>query len=149
LARTTAGQWRRDVQQSLDTLLAADYDHIAVCGHSMGGTLALDAAAHRPVTATFLVNPALSFRLLDGIGAALSPVLQYIVPTVGRLAGDTTNPPVAEAAYAGTPVAAVQHLATLVWIARRTLANIQSPVTLFQSFHVHVVPASSANILQR
>ncbi|HIW47200.1 MAG TPA: alpha/beta fold hydrolase [Candidatus Yaniella excrementigallinarum] len=149
LARTTAGQWRRDVQQSLDTLLAADYDHIAVCGHSMGGTLALDAAAHRPVTATFLVNPALSFRFLDGIGAALSPVLQYIVPTVGPLAGDINKPHVSEEAYPRTPVAAVQQLAKLFWITRRNLANIQSPVTLYQSFHDHVVPASSANILQR
>ncbi len=149
LAGTTAGQWRRDVQQSLDTLLGADYDHIAVCGHSMGGTLALDAAAHRHITATFVINPALSFRFLDGIGAALSPILQYIVPTVGPLAGDVKKPNVSEMAYSRTPVAAVQQLAKLFWTTRRNLSSVRSPVTLYQSINDHLVPASSAKILQR
>lgn len=149
LARATAGQWRRDTQQSLDTLLAANYDHVAVCGHSMGGTLAMDAAAHRPVTATFVINPALSFRFLHGIGAALSPILQYIVPTVGPLAGDINKPNISEIAYSRTPVAAVQQLAKLFWTTRRNLSSVQSPVTLYRSSHDHLVPASSANILQR
>src|SRR5699024_8808100 len=87
LARTTAGQRRRDVQQSLDTLLAAEYDHIAFCCRSMGATFAFAAAARRRVTSTFLVYPALRHPCNDCICTTLSSVLQYIVPPGAPLVG--------------------------------------------------------------
>ena len=99
LARTKAGRWRTDVQQELDTLLAGPYDAVAVGGLSMGGALALDAAAHRPVNATFVVNPALSFKVSDRLGVFLSPLVHRLVPTVGPLAGDVNKPGVSESAY--------------------------------------------------
>lgn len=148
LAETTAGQWRRDVQQATDTLLNQDYDKIAVAGLSMGGTLALDAAAHRPVDATFVVNPALSFKFLDQLGVYLSPLLHRVLPTVGPLAGDINKPGTTEVAYDRTPVAAVQQLARLFRATRRHLSNISAPVTLYQSAHDHIVPRSSAKILR-
>lgn len=148
LSQTTAYQWRADVQQALDALLDSGFDRIAVGGLSLGGALALDAAAHRPVDATFVVNPALSFKPLDGLGVFLSPFARRLMPTVGPLAGDIKKPAVQEIAYDRTPVAAVQQLARLLWTTRRNLSHIKSPVTLYWSTQDHVVPSSSARILE-
>lgn len=147
LGRTRAEQWRRDVQHSLDELLAQGFDRIAVAGLSMGGTLALDAASNRPVDAVFVVNPGLSFRALDQLGVYLSPLVQWVLPTVGPLAGDINKPDVSESAYDRTPVAAVHQLARLFRTTRRQLANITAPVTLYWSEEDHLVPRSSARIL--
>lgn len=149
LARTTAGQWRRDVQQALDELLSQGYDRVAVAGLSMGGTLALDAASNRPVDAVFVVNPGLSFRPLDQLGVYLSPLMQWVIPTVGPLAGDVRKPGVTEGAYDRTPLAAVEQLAKLFSVTRRHLADITAPVTLYWSPEDHILPRSSAQILRR
>ena len=67
------------------------------------------------------------FRFLDGIGAALSPVLQYIVPTVGPLAGDINKPHVSRKTPQDTCRSSTTTSKTF-WITRRNLANIQSPL---------------------
>lgn len=149
LAQTKAGQWRTDVQQELDALLAGPYDAVAVAGLSMGGALALDAAAHRQVNVAFVVNPGLSFKALDRLGVFLSPLIHRIVPTVGPLAGDVKKPGAPESAYARTPVPAVQQLAQLFRTVRRNLFRVRCPVTLYLSRRDHIVPPSSARILER
>lgn len=149
LAHTSAGQWRRDVQRAVDELLTQGFDKLAVAGLSMGGTLALDAASHRPVDATLVVNPALSFKTLDRLGVSLSPLFDRMIPTVGPLAGDVHKPGVAEEAYDRTPVAAVQELGKLFRTTRRQLGTIASPVTLYWSTRDHIVPSSSARILRQ
>lgn len=149
LAKTSAGHWRRAVQQGLDHMLSAGYDRVAVGGLSLGGALALDAAAHRRVDATFVVNPALSFKPLDGFGVALSPLMQRMIPTVGPLAGDIKKPGVTETAYHRTPVPAVEELAKLFRTVRGRLEAVTSPVTLYKSSIDRIVPASSAKILRR
>ncbi|GAA4110520.1 alpha/beta hydrolase [Enteractinococcus coprophilus] len=149
LAQTDAGQWRRQIQQTLDHTFVQGFDRLAVAGLSLGGTLALDAAAHRAVDATLLVNPALSFKPLDQLGVALSPLFQRLIPTVGPLAGDIKKAGVLEDAYDRTPVPAVAELAKLIRTVRSRLAQISSPVTLYWSSEDHVVPATSAKILRR
>ncbi|HJF14860.1 MAG TPA: alpha/beta fold hydrolase [Enteractinococcus helveticum] len=149
LAQTRAGQWRQQVQQTVDNMLMQNYDHIAVAGLSLGGTLALDAAAHRMVDATFLVNPALTFKPVDQLGVALSPLFQRIIPTVGPLAGDIQKAGVVEEAYDRTPVPAVVELAKLFRTVRRQLTDIQSPVTLYCSTEDHIVPPTTAKLLRR
>ncbi|NWN88974.1 MAG: alpha/beta fold hydrolase [Micrococcaceae bacterium] len=148
LSCTTARQWRIDVQQALDGLFRQGFDHIAVGGLSMGGTLALDAAANRPVDVTFVVNPALSFKPLDCVGAIASSFIHRLVPTVGPLAGDIKKPGVSEQAYDRTPTAAVHQLARLFSTARRRLSRISAPVKLYWSTQDHIVPASSAKTLE-
>lgn len=149
LAETTAGQWRADVQRELDKLLLdASFTHIAVGGLSMGGALALDAAAHRHIDVTLVVNPGLSFSWSDRFGVWASPLLSRLVPTVGPLAGDVQKPDVREIAYDRTPVAAVTELAKLFRTTRQTLGKISCPVTLYWSPQDHIVPASSAKILR-
>lgn len=149
LAQTRAGRWRHQVQQTLDHMLDQDYDRVAVGGLSLGGALALDAAAHRAIDATFVVNPALSFKPLDNLGVALSPLMQRIIPTVGPLAGDVKKPGVTETAYERTPVPAVEELAKLFRTVRQRLSTITSSITLYKSTIDHIVPASTAKIMQR
>lgn len=149
LAQTTAEQWRRGVQRTLDAIFAEGFDKIAVAGLSMGGTLALDAARHRPVDATLVVNPALSFKPKDQLGVFLAPLMDQIIPTVGPLAGDINKPGVTEEAYQRTPVAAVHQLARLFATTRRRLDKIESPVVLYWSPRDQIVPKSSARILRR
>ena len=149
LSHTTAEHWRTNVQQALDTLFREGFDHIAVGGLSMGGALALDAAANRPIDVTFVVNPALSFKPLDRAGAIASPLIHHLVPTVGPLAGDIKKPGVAEGAYDRTPTAAVHQLARLFSTTKRHLSRISAPVKLYWSTQDHIVPASAAKILER
>lgn len=149
LAQTKAGHWRRQVQQVVDALLSEEFNHVAVGGLSMGGALALDAAANRQVSAVFVVNPGLSFKLFDGIGAVLAPLIAPFTPTVGPLAGDIKKPQTHEAAYDRTPVAAVHELAKLFRVTRQHLPRINAPVTLYRSRTDHIVPTSSSSILAR
>lgn len=149
LARTSAGSWRTDVQQALDGLLDGRFDHIAVGGLSLGGTLALDASAHRAIDATFVVNPGLQLSPLDSLGAFFAPLIHRVVPTVGPLAGDIQKTNVVEVAYDRTPVAAVGELGKLFSKVRKLLAQIASPVTLYWSPKDHILPKSSAKIVQR
>lgn len=149
LAQTQAGQWRRQVQQTVDHMLSQGHDRVAVAGLSMGGALALDAATHRRLDAILLVNPALSFKPLDQLGVALSPLFQRVIPTVGPLAGDIKKAGVSEAAYDRTPVPAVAELAKLFRTVRGRLGHIATPVTLYQSAKDHIVPSTSAKLLRR
>lgn len=149
LAQTDAGQWRRQIQLTLDHISLQGFDRLAVAGLSLGGTLALDATAHRAVDATFVVNPALSLKPLDQLGVALSPLFQRLIPTIGPLAGDIKKGGVVEVAYDRTPVPAVAELAKLIRTVRGRLTQISSPVTLYWSSDDHIVPATSAEILRR
>lgn len=149
LANTSAGRWREDAQRAFDSLRCAGFDRIAVGGLSMGGTLALDTTAHRTVDATFVVNPGLSFKVLDSIGVLFSPLLRYVLPTVGPLAGDINRPDVHEPAYHRTPTAAVEQLARLFRTVRGNLTRIQSPVTLYWSPQDHIVSPRTPRILKR
>src|SRR5699024_3245483 len=124
-------------------------DVAAVAGLWAGGALASDAARIRPVDAGFQVDSGLSFRPLDQLGVYLSPLLQWVIPTVGPLAGDVRKPGVTEGAYDRTPVAAVEQLAKLFSVTRRHLADITAPVTLYWSPEDHILPRSSARILRR
>src|SRR5690625_3606858 len=72
LAQTRAGQWRRDVQRAIDTLLTQDFDRVALAGLSMCGARAVDVASHEPLHATVVVNTALSFKFFDWLRSYLS-----------------------------------------------------------------------------
>lgn len=145
LAATRADEIRAAVRAELDDALAR-HRRVVVGGLSMGGALALDAAAHRPVAAVLVVNPALRF----GRPAALAaPVLRHAVPSVAAIAGDIADPDAREVAYDRTPVAGVAELGRIQRAARRGLGRITAPVTVFRSAVDAVVPASSHRTLLR
>lgn len=153
LVEVSAGQWRDDVRRAIDELLTGVYgepvDELVLAGLSMGGTLALDAAAHRPATHVLLVNPALRLKPLDALGGLLAPVLKHVVPTVAPIADDIAREGVSEHAYPRTPIAPVAELAALERAVRAELRRITARVTVFRSATDRVVPESSMRALRR
>lgn len=145
LEDVTADDWRATARDTVDRLLAA-HDRVVVAGLSMGGTLALDAAAHRPVSGAVIVNPALRFA---SPAAPLAGLLKYVVRSVAPIANDAVRPGVDEQAYPRTPVAAVHHVGALQSAVRAALPRITSPVFAFISSTDHVVPRSSLDVLGR
>ena len=143
LESVQAEELRATARDTVDTLLNQHPD-VAVAGLSMGGALALDAAAHRPVIATVVVNPALRFA---SPLAPLAPALKHLVRSVAPIADDLVRPGVSEHAYPRTPVAAVAQLGRIQAAARRGLPRIDSPVLAFASRTDHVVPARSITAL--
>ncbi|MDI3331802.1 MAG: alpha/beta fold hydrolase [Micrococcus sp.] len=145
LEDVTADDWRATARVTVDRLLAV-HDRVIVGGLSMGGALALDAAAHRPVSGAVVVNPGLRFASLL---APLAGLLKFAVRSVAPIANDAARPGVDEQAYPRTPVAAVQQVGALQSTARAGLPRIQAPVLAFRSSTDHVVPRSSMDVLGR
>jgi carboxylesterase len=145
LERVPASAWRAAARHTVD-LLRATHDRVFLAGLSMGGALALDAAAHRPVDGVMVVNPALRFA---SPLAPLAGILKYARRTVAPVANDARRPDVDEQAYPRTPVAAVQQLGIVQSAARAGLPSIDAPVLAFHSTIDHVVPASSLDSLAR
>ena len=143
LESVQAEELRATARDTVDALLNQHPD-VAVAGLSMGGALALDAAAHRPVIATVVVNPA---RRFASALAPLTPLLRHAVRSVAPIADDTVRPDAQEHAYPRTPVAGVAQLGRLQSAVRRGLAQIQGPVLAFASRTDHVVPARSLTAL--
>ncbi|MDO5634790.1 MAG: alpha/beta fold hydrolase [Micrococcus sp.] len=144
LARVRADQWRAAVREHVDTLMAA-HDRVVVAGLSMGGALALDAAAHRDLAGCIVVNPSLVFGQRI---AHAAPVLRWLVPSVAPIANDAVTD-VNEGAYARTPVAGVAQVGALHRAVRRELGAIRCPVQSFYSVDDHVVPTRSQDVLLR
>lgn len=148
--RVSAGHWRDDVRQAVDSLhyQGEPVDEIVVAGLSMGATLALDAAAHREVSHVLLVNPALRLKTLDAWGGALAPLLHRVIPSVKPVADDIARPGVTEGAYPRTPVAAVAELAALIRTVVPQLTSVTAPITVFRADQDHVIPESSMQVLR-
>lgn len=145
LAATGADEIRGAVREAVDRELSR-HRHVVVAGISMGGALALDAAAHRPVSAAIVVNPALRFA---SPLAPLAPALAPFVPSVAPIANDIADPDARELAYPRTPVAGVAAIGRIQRAARRALPRITAPVTVFRSARDAVVPAASHRTLLR
>ncbi|NUL44848.1 alpha/beta fold hydrolase [Cellulosimicrobium funkei] len=145
LERVTAADWRAAARQTVDDLLPT-HEHVFVAGLSMGGALALDAAAHRPVAGTVVVNPALRFA---SAAAPLAGLLRFAVRTVAPIANDTVRSDADERAYPRTPLAGVRQVGAVQTAARRGLPDVDSPVLAFRSTTDHVVPHSSLTALER
>ncbi|MFC7402140.1 alpha/beta hydrolase [Citricoccus sp. GCM10030269] len=145
LETVTAADWRSAVRETVDGLLAS-HQQVFVAGLSMGGALALDAAAHRRVAGVVLVNPALRFA---SPVAPLAWLLKHAVRSVAPIANDIVRPGGDEMAYPRTSVAGVQQVGTVQSAARAGLARIDAPVLAFHSTTDHVVPRSSMASLGR
>lgn len=145
LEHITASQWREAARRTVDALLST-HEHVFVAGLSMGGALALDAAAHRGVAGAVVVNPGLRFA---SPVAPLAGCLKHAVRTVSPIANDSVCPDADERAYPRTPVAGVQQVGRLQAAARRGLGHITAPVLAFRSTTDHVVPRSSITALSR
>lgn len=145
LESVVAAEWRSAARNTVDALLAV-HERVVVGGLSMGGALALDAAAHRPVSGVIVVNPALRFA---SRAAPLAGLLRYLVRTVAPIAGDAVRPDVDEQAYPRTPVRAVHQVGLLQAAARSGLGRVECPVLAFRSGTDRVVPPACVDLLGR
>nr|WP_329609224.1 alpha/beta fold hydrolase [Arthrobacter sp. ATA002] len=126
--------------------LAEGTDRVFAAGLSMGGTLALRLAAHRPVAGVAVVNPGLT---IDDPRARYSGLLKYVQKSVPAIANNIKLEGQDEGAYSRTPVGGVHQLMRLFKDTTAVLPRITSPVLAFRSTVDLVVPESSMDVLRR
>ena len=148
LARTRYGDWYGAVDRLVDHLTQR-CRRVAVVGHSLGGTVALDLAARRSrdIAAVVVINPAI--RAPAGLLPRLSGLLQYLVPFVPReLAGMPTNDiardGIEEGAYALVPARAARSLLLELDRVRAGLLDVTAPLLVVRSLEDHTVSPSDA-----
>ncbi len=128
LARVRWQDWAAVVDEAVSE--AAGNGPVTILGISMGGALALQAAANRhEIRRVILVNPSLTFRhpLLP-----LLPMLKYVVRSMpnGRQVRD---PAVEYAGYPRVPTAAVDQMRRLWREVARRLPEVGQPLLVFRS----------------
>ncbi|MET4061337.1 carboxylesterase [Arthrobacter sp. UYP6] len=145
LARTPWESWYDAYDQAYQQL-AARTDRVVAAGLSMGGTLALRLAAHRPVAGVAVVNPGLT---IDDPRARYSGLLKYVLRSVPAIANSIKLEGQDEGAYGRTPVGGVHQLMRLFKDTTASLPRISAPVIVFRSTVDPVVPESSMDVLRR
>lgn len=137
--------WYGEADRAL-TGLRERCDWVAVCGLSMGGTLALRLAEQRPedVGALALVNPVVQLTRLD---LKALPLVRRVVPSFPGIRNDIKKPGQDEIAYDRTPLHALASQTQLWRDTRRDLGRVRAPLVLFKSREDHVVDPSSARVV--
>ncbi len=143
--RTGWADWYGELERAFEDL-ASRHDTVAVCGLSMGGSLALRLAAEHAdrISAVVLVNPAVN---MDRKELVVLPVLKHVLPGLPGIGNDIKKPGVTEASYDVTPLKAL-HSMLVGWRALvPRLGDVTAPVLLFHSTDDHVVDPSSKGII--
>ena len=129
--------------------LSQDCDSVAVCGLSMGGTLAINLALEEPsVAGLVLVNP-LCEPPAESFLEILRSTLESGIETFEGIGSDIAKPGSMEMAYPQTPLRPLLTLFESVEKISRRLDQITIPVLLFSSTQDHVVPPSNGDLLER
>ncbi len=128
--------------------LAARCERVAVTGLSMGGTLTCWLAEQHPeIAGIAVVNPLVEppdAEFLDGIRSLIEAGTEVI----DGIGSDIAKEGVVEAAYPGTPLAAVLSLFEGVASVKARLADIRCPALLLSSREDHVVDPVSGDVLE-
>jgi len=147
MLRTTWTDWSTAALDAHD-VLAGRADQIVVMGLSMGGTLALFTALHRPtVKGVICVNP-VTIPQPDDVVTMLHEMIADGADVAPGVGSDIADPDVVEVAYDGTPLAPLLSLVDdgLAPMAGR-FGEMRMPLRLFTSRQDHVVePANSENL---
>ncbi len=129
LARTRWQEWAETVD--LAVRAAAERGPVTVVGISMGGALALLAAATRPqVQGVVLVNPSLT---LSNPLLPLLPVLKHVVPSIASTGQQVIDPDVDYHGYDRVPLAAVDQMRRLWRHLGPRLRDVRQPLLAFRS----------------
>ena len=129
--------------------LAAHCDQVAVAGLSMGGTLTCWLAEQHPeIAGIAVVNPLIEapddeFR--NGIRALLDAGTEVF----DAIGSDIAKEGAVEAAYSGTPLAALLSLFEAADTVAARLGEIHCPTLLLSSRNDHVVEPMSGDVLER
>jgi carboxylesterase len=138
--------WYGEVDRSLTELLDR-CERVAVCGLSMGGSLALRLAEQRPddVDAIVLVNPAVAIK---DPRMMLLPVLKRVVPSLPGIGNDIKKPGADETGYSRTPLRALSSLLGGWQQVRTDLSRVNAPLLVFRSVDDHVVDEISLGLIR-
>ena len=147
LNRVGWDDWYAELDSSLSELRAA-CDHVAVCGLSMGGALALRLGELRPddVDALVLVNPAIAMR--NWQLRLVLPALKHVIPSMPGIGNDIKKPGADEVGYTRTPLRALHTLVRAWPIIEADLGKIAAPLLMFRSMDDHVVDDTSIGLIQ-
>jgi carboxylesterase len=127
--------------------LAARCDHVMVAGLSMGGTLTCWLAErHRHLAGIALVNPLVHAPDAE-FRAGIQGLLDAGTETIDGIGSDIKKEGSVEAAYPGTPLAAVLSLFGGADAVEAGLAEVHCPVLLLSSRDDHVVEPVSGDVV--
>lgn len=144
MATTTYDDWYAAIDRAY-TELRARCDVVVVAGLSMGGTLALDLAAHhQEIAGLVLVNPAVGSTNKQLLAV---PLLKHFVRAMPGIGNDIKKPGVDELGYDKTPLRPLASMIKAWKKVRGDLPAITCPVLLFRSAEDHVVDPSSARVI--
>jgi carboxylesterase len=144
MATTTYDDWYDAIDRACAEL-EQRCDVVVVGGLSMGGTLALDLAAHhREIAGLLLVNPAVGSTNKQLLAL---PALKFLVKAMPGIGNDIKKPGAQEYGYDKTPLKSLHTLVRAWKRVRGELPAVTCPVLLFRSAEDHVVDPSSARII--
>ena len=127
--------------------LAARCDHVAVVGLSMGGALTCWLAERHPhLSGIAVVNPLVHAPDAE-FRAAIQGLLDAGTETIDGIGSDIKQEGGVEAAYDGTPLAAVLSLFEGADEVEAKLADIHCPVLVLSSREDHVVESVSGDVI--
>ena len=146
ITRSHWEDWVASVEDGLN-LLKGCTDKQVVMGLSMGGVLALIAAARfNPAGVVTFSAPS---ALPGDPRAKYLPLLKFIIRKVGKGVPDWQNPDAAKdhVDYPYYPTDAIVQLKKLIDIMRSELVNVKVPALFVQSHQDHGIPAESLDTL--
>jgi len=146
LNRVGWDDWYGEVDRAL-SVFRERCDRVAVCGLSMGGSLALRLAQRRPteVDALVLVNPGIA---VSDPRLTLLPVLKHVVPSLPGIGNDIKKPGADETGYTRTPLRALSSLLSGWKQVRADLGRVEAPLLVFRSVDDHVVDEASLGLIR-
>jgi carboxylesterase len=151
--------WRDWYGSALDAyhLLRAVCDRVIICGHSMGGVLALLLAAHHPVDGLAILGSPMRFppRLVRQVGF-LRHIQRWSDQTdrsalPEQIRAEQTRrgeSPIGRTRYEIWPTAAIHELFALVAHMRPHLPRVTAPLLAIYSTADQVVPVDALDILR-
>lgn len=144
--RTRWDDWFATVDDALSELTDR-CDRVAVCGLSMGGSLAMRLAQVRPddVDALVLVNPVVGIKNWQ---LKLLPALKWLVPSMPGIGNDIKKPGGDEVGYDRTPLKALASQLAGWRQIRADLDKITAPMLVFRATDDHVVDATSLALIR-
>jgi carboxylesterase len=145
MAKTTATDWIRSLEEGLDTL-SQTCSTIFMAGLSMGGCLTLYMAAQYAdrIKAAVPINACLYFGVPGLAELAYAKDAPEFIVGVGN---DVKDPEVIEVAYREIPIPTIKEIYGLMNITRDLLVKVTCPTLVMVSPDDHVVPPSNAGVI--
>jgi carboxylesterase len=142
----TWDDWYATVDASL-TELRERCERVAVCGLSMGGSLALRLSELRAddIDALVLVNPVVDVKIWQ---LKLLPALKWIVPSLPGIINDIKKPGADEVGYARMPLKAMASQMHGWSDIRDDLGKVTAPLLMFRATDDHVVDDTSLGLIK-